>query len=331
MNKFRVISDLHLDINKNYPISLDDDVFTVICGDTSGYTNMTIDWIKKNVKNGVGVSGNHLPYNDDGKTMQELRLELAKAFPASNAFTYLDCETGVFIKEVDGILFIGTCMYTDMHIKHSIMNPTGDPEINMRGSQYNMNDYHWGIKSKEWPLGKDNSPAVKHITARDYMDWFKNAYNMIEKVLNDNEASAAPKPVVLITHHPLIVELAYHNWYMDNPDHIWNPRDYNLASYVSDMHMWLSRHNSIKCYCCGHIHAVEKKWRNYKLKHNDGSEFLVVNNARGYVCRGHDVNFVKDLFVNTITWEVEQVLNDEDEAAKKKRSDEFMKNLAWLI
>lgn len=331
MEKFRVLSDLHIDINECYSLAFTDDVFTVICGDTSGSPSMSIDWIKKNIKCGVGVSGNHLPYNDEKKTIQELREELAKAFPASSPFTYLDCETGTFAKEVDGIIFIGTCMYTDMHVKHKVMNPSGDPEVNMRGSQCNMNDYRWGIKSIEWPSGKNGIPSMKHITAQDYMDWFKNAYNMIEKVLNENEASASSKPIVLITHHSLLTGFAYHSWYIENPDNIWSLRDYNLASYVSDMEMWLSRHSSIKCYCCGHIHAIEKPWRSFKMKHNDGSELLVVNNARGYVLHGHDTNFMSNFFVNTKTWEVEVVPDEKEEAEKKARNANFMKNLAWAF
>lgn len=331
MEKFRVISDLHLDINEHYPLEFNDDIFTVICGDTSGSPSMSIDWIKKNIKCGVGVSGNHLPYNDDGKTIQELREELANAFPNNAAFTYLDCETGVFSKEVDGILFIGTCMYTDMHVKHEQWNPDGDIGINMRSSEYNMNDFRWGIKSKIYPVGQDNSCTTKSITAHDYIDWFSNAYNKIEAMLNKNEALANPKPIVLITHHPLIVEPAYHNWYMENPNNIYSMREYNLASYVSDMRSWLVRHNSIKCYCYGHIHAIEEDWRNFNIMHADGSKMLVINNARGYVMRGHDSKFMKNVFVNTTTWEVEKSIDKDEESAKEERNKSFEKNLAWLI
>ena len=151
---------------------------------------------------------------------------------------------------------------------------------------------------------------------------------LIEKVLSQNEALENPKPVVLITHHPVIVEPAYHNWYMDDQNSM---RHYNLASYVSDMQQWLVRHNSIKCYCYGHIHAVEENWRNYKLKHADGSEMLVINNARGYVSYGHDIRFMSNVFVNTKTWEVEKIADSEEDAEKKKREKAFLKNLAWAI
>lgn len=37
--KLRIISDLHVDVNHSIPLEYDDDVFTVVCGDISGYAN----------------------------------------------------------------------------------------------------------------------------------------------------------------------------------------------------------------------------------------------------------------------------------------------------
>lgn len=295
MKKFRVLSDLHLDINEKYPLEIQDkDIFTVICGDTSGYPDMTINWIKNNCPNGVGVSGNHLPYNDQNKTIQQLRLELANEFPINTSFTYLDCETGVFGKEVDDIIFIGTCMYTNMALSHPTWNPTGDIEFNKRCSLYHMNDYRWGIKSLE--------PTI-NIRPDDYYEWFKHAYEKIEYALNDNEKSDKPKDVVLLTHHPLITDFLEHNGYVD--DYCWSPRDFNWASYSSDMKQWIKRHSSIKCYCCGHIHDVYKEYRNFDIIRDDGkSKCLVVNNARGYVSRGHDTFFNPNRYIDVETWSV---------------------------
>lgn len=294
MKKFRVLSDLHLDINKSYPLSIEDkDVFTVICGDTSGYPDMTIKWIKENCPYGVGISGNHLPYNDHNKTIQQLRNELAEAFPITSNFTYFDCETNVFCKEVDGILFVGTCMYTNMEIKHKIWNPNGDIELNKRCSAYNMNDYRWGIKSN------DLEPKTM-ISPNDYIEWFKNAYNKIENILNENESLNVPNDVVLITHHPLITDFIGNNGYID--EYTYSLRHFNNSSYASDMKLWIKRHNSIKCYCCGHIHDVYKDFRSFDIVRNDKSKCLVVNNARGYVHYGHDVNFNIDCFVDVEKW-----------------------------
>ena len=334
MEKFRVLSDIHLDINESYPLTFDDDIFTVICGDTSGYPKMTIDWIRKNIKNGVGISGNHLPYNDDELPIQKLREKLARAFPATKDFTYLDCETKVFSKEVDGILFIGTCMYTDMSVKHEIWNPTGDRAFNMKCSMSHMNDYHWGIKAREKKPNfvGEMVDTFTHITANDYFEWFKNAYNKIEKVLNENEALENPKPVVLLTHHPLIIDFLKHSTYVENADHLYSAREFNWSSYGSDMKQWLLRHTSIKCYCCGHVHAVEKEYRNFKIEREDGSKILVVNNTRGYVGRGHDYFFNKNTFVNTKTWEVEtEPLSEEEQKARDEREKHMFRHMACFI
>ena len=108
--KFRVLSDLHIDINEGAVPSFDDDVFTVVCGDTSGDPAESINWIQKNVHRGVGVSGNHLPYNNRGLEIQALRDELAEAFPKDGPFTYLDAECGTVSKVVDGVMFVSSSL-----------------------------------------------------------------------------------------------------------------------------------------------------------------------------------------------------------------------------
>lgn len=41
--KLRILSDLHLDINKGLPFRIKDkEIFTIICGDTSGYFSKTV-------------------------------------------------------------------------------------------------------------------------------------------------------------------------------------------------------------------------------------------------------------------------------------------------
>ena len=68
--KFRVLSDLHIDVNRDYDFFMserDKGMFTVLAGDTSGDPLKTRQWIEQNLKEGVFVSGNHLVYNDRGK------------------------------------------------------------------------------------------------------------------------------------------------------------------------------------------------------------------------------------------------------------------------
>lgn len=316
MDKFRVLSDLHLDINDKHCFKMKDDIFTVICGDTSGSPSQTIEWIKKNIKNGVGVSGNHLPYNRDGKTIQELREELAKEFPIDSNFTYLDVETGCYKKEIDGILFLGSCFYSNMEIK-SPYYPEGDITDNKLTSHRHMNDYKWGIKEKKYWLGKDNDATLVPITPEDYVQWSKHAIETFDKELNENESRENPLPVVIITHYPLVRAVVAKSYYVDED---------NWASYGNDLEKWLESHPSIKCHCCGHCHDMNKDFRHFKIKRADGSEILIVNNSRGYVEKAHDMTFNPNRFVNVHTWEIEEI--PESKSTLKKKEARYNRYLA---
>lgn len=320
MEKFRVLSDLHLDpeINGKFPLNIrSKKIFTVLCGDTAGQHEFGHEWIAKNMTAGIIVNGNHMPYNYDNKTMQEQREELAAKYPLSSSITYLDAEVKCVKKEVDGIIFLGSCMYSDMKID-DWRNPEGNPTVNKMRSHECMNDYRFGIKEKVYDFGPDNEPRCVKITPADYEEWFANAHEQIEAELVANEQSVDQKPVVLITHYPLIKTLLEESFYESVKD--------NYASYGSDKEDWIKRHPSIKCYCCGHAHDISPKYRNYKLYRDDGSYCLVVNNARGYVKSGHDFNFNPNTFVNVKTWEVEQTPESKATVARKKKQQE--RNLA---
>ena len=333
MTKFRVLSDLHIDYNESRGDKFEmpkDDIFTVLCGDTSGDPAVTISWVKENIKSGLLIAGNHLPYNNQNKTMQELRQQLADAFPKKSDVTYLDVETGVFSKEIDGILFVGTTFYTNFRISHEWWNSNGDKEFNMRCSHGCMNDYIYGFSKREFPLGADNEPKMVRVTPQDYYEWFINAFKKIDELLVENEKAAEPKPVVLISHHALVKDTIEKNGYVEQ--HFDSPRHFNYSSYASDCGFWLKSHPSIKCYLYGHIHDIYPEHRSFKLKRDDGSQILVLNNCRGYVSKGHDLNFNPNTFVNVQTWEVEQIPETEEQiAAKKERAERRWKSLAWFM
>ena len=71
--QIRVLSDIHIDINENYPIpEFEDDVFTIVAGDISGDPVVSSYWIEDNIKHGVFVHGNHdLVYNKLEQPLQE--------------------------------------------------------------------------------------------------------------------------------------------------------------------------------------------------------------------------------------------------------------------
>lgn len=338
MDRFRVISDLHVDVNSGYPLELKDkDVFTVICGDTAGDTEAGIEWIRKNVRRGVFVSGNHMPYWNGGrepdelKTVQEFREWLKSEFPIGSDVSYLDCETGDFVKEVDGILFVGSCFYTNFRISEPTWNPDGDQKLNMKCSEWNMNDYRFGYTGRTYPAGADNGPSLSRMTPADLNRWFCNAFNLVEKTLSDNEVSASPKPVVLLTHYPLVKDYLLHNWYVDSPASITRQREFNWGSYASDLKFWLKRHPSVKCHCSGHIHDVDRRYRYYDVKRKGADDLLLVHNVRGYVGQGHARWFNPDTFVDTAKWRCSETrLTKEEDAERARPGEEYLaKCLAW--
>lgn len=317
MNRIRILSDLHLDVNANYPIEIDDkSIFTIICGDTSGYPDITYNWVKNNIERGIIISGNHLPYNDLNLTIQQLRDDLHSKFKLTDSITYLDAETSVFSKEVDGILFVGSCFYTNMALKHDYFNPTGDVNKNCKFSQSHMNDYVYGIKEIKYPFGTDNNPAITHITAKDTVIWFQNAFSKIDELLSKNEQEKNPKPVILISHHPLITNYFSHNYYIDEVNY--SIRSYNMPSYASDMENWIKSHRSIKAYVCGHIHDIQEEFRSFYIKRDDGTQILVINNSRGYVSKSHDYTFNANRFIDVKNWRLIEIPESPEQIKKKK-------------
>lgn len=317
--KIRILSDLHLDVNDNYCFKIPEeqqDVFTVIAGDTSGDPDMTIDWLKKNVKRGVFISGNHLVYNGKEKTIQELREQLASAFPKDADITYLDNEVGVISKEVDGVLFVGSCLYTDFKLPCTWRGKAcNDQQINMSTSWRTMNDYRWGIKEHS----ADSISKDVYITPEDYLEWFEKAFTTIQDLVEANERLADPKPIVIVTHHAPLKDCISGYYVNDDAN----------ASYASDLEWFIKKHPSIKCWIYGHIHNDQKE---IDVLRDDGTKCIVINNARGYCPRVEDRNFNANTFIDTDTWKVEKTpFSKSHEDKVKKRSDEYLKAMAPFI
>lgn len=299
--KVRVISDLHLDLNEYWPISLDknDGIFTVMCGDLSGSPAITKRWISKNVGRGVFVSGNHLVYNHEGKTVSQLREEMAKGHGKTAKVTYLDCMTksGVCSKLVDGVLFVGSCLYTDFKL------PCGDQRAfrsggveklvqdNMRISDWSMNDYKWGKVEDPEHGGK------RRFSPSDCLLAFEKSFAKISEVVERAAKDTPDTPVFVVTHYcpsPKCIS----DEYVDS--------DLN-ASYASDLEGFIVSHPNIRCWACGHVHTQ---------KHFKIGNCLVVMNPRGYLFRAEDSKFHKDLVVDTDDWSVSAPEFTKDEVAE---------------
>jgi len=313
--KIRVLSDLHLDVNAAHSFSLrNNDVFTVLCGDTSGDTAQVIKWAKKNIQNGLIVSGNHLAYTRrSGVCIQDLKNELSAAFPAESAITYLDVNVGVYKKEVNGIIFLGSTLYTDYKLPYCATPSENDQQLNMRLAVHphrGMNDWHFAPYAKAPFLGQDDQFTYTKLSPEHYLRWFNRTIERFEEELAANEAGDQPKPVVILTHH-CPTDRCIQSSYRDSCVN---------ASYVSQLEWFIEKHPSIKAWCCGHIHDQKA----IPIERKDGSTCLVVMNARGYCGYFEDTTFNPNTYLDTDTWElVKDPLTKSQEAKMKKRAKEI--------
>ena len=276
--KIRVLSDLHIDVNEMYAYHRvthlkDNDVFTIVAGDTAGCPELAADWIQKNVQKGLVIAGNHIVYSSNYRPIQDLKKQMAQTFPKDAPITFLDHMTGTMAKEVDNILFIGTTLYTNYTL---LPNVSAKDAMYYANSRHGLNDFYCGYTRDH---GK-----VRHINPKDYQRWFIESYKEMTRLIQ----SHPDKDVVVITHHC--------------PSRRCCRDGYDLlhTSYASDLEPFILKHPNIKLWVCGHVH--ERK--NFKV-----GNCLVLMNPQGYAHEGESFNFNPHTFVDTRDWSVHQESN----------------------
>lgn len=257
--KFRVISDLHIDINEHTPLEYDDDIFTVIAGDISGKGDWTKNWVDKNIKNGVFIEGNHIGYSDE-RTIDELNNFYSITYPISTDVSYLHNA----FKEVEDVLFVGATLWTDF-----TLNTKGDKEKqldNMFLGKRNMNDFRLNHVYKDG--------EYRELTPEDVLEYNRQSFNVLKGVVERNPL----KKIVVVTHHAPTPE-SIGSDYVDN---ILNP------CYANDLKDFILANPQIKVWIHGHIHSNS----DYMV-----GTTRVICNPRGYEEFEVNPNWNKDLII----------------------------------
>lgn len=289
--KIRIMSDLHLDVNSNYPLQLpekDKGVFTILAGDTAGEVADGIFWIRDNCPYGVCVAGNHLVYNHYGKTIQNLKEDLKQEFPQTSTMTFLEND----YKQIDNnTIVVGATLYTDFHLDGI---PT---HIGMRVCKRSMNDYRWG-------LYQDNDEIVG-LKPEHYLSMFNESLAYIKKVCEDNP----DKQIIVVTHHAPSNQAIMPSY---------RGSDSNCG-YASNLGGFITQHPNIKAWIYGHCHAQTQ----FKI-----GDCICINNSRGYVQYKEDMNWNPCFYLDTETWETssdDSWFNREMSDEEKKRREDLDK------
>ena len=223
--KSRIVSDIHCDVNKkcndNYDFGND---FVICCGDISGDRFTTENWIKKNIKQGIIVAGNHLGYNfitgDKEDTLNYSIKYLQEQFHQAPIY-FLENQ----VVEIENIIFVGCTLFTDFNLYINSLN-------SMMIAAYRLNDFRY-VK-----ILKDKK--IKKITPQEQFEIHNKRKSFIESICRNNPN----KKIVVITHHaPSIksVPIEYGN-------------DILSAAYASNLEDIIQKYNNLKLWCHGHMH-----------------------------------------------------------------------------
>lgn len=250
--KIQIYSDLHLDINREVPFNLpDDNTFTVLCGDISGYMNDTLDWIAANVNHGVFVEGNHIGYDNKKHSVQYLQKQLEYHFPIDADVSYLYDN----YKVIGDYVFVGGILWTDYKL-----NGEGFYFYNKQVAHSYMNDFNYDY----YNINGSNIENEKRIDIKKMIP--SNCETMFYKTKNAIKEACEKFPdkkIIVVTHHA------------PHPKSI--PPIYEThkasASYASDLSEFILDHPNIKLWCHGHIHSNS----DYMI-----GDCRVVCNPRGY-------------------------------------------------
>lgn len=292
--KIRIISDLHLDVNQDYPLMLpnkDRGTFTLIAGDTAGHYRDYIDWIKDNCPYGILVAGNHLVYNNYGLSVQDLKADLRQYFPECCTIRFLDNDVYTFIDS--NIMIIGSTLYTNCHL-NGIPTYRGKSLIE-RG----LNDFR---------LGKYfNGEKLVRLNGDHHVQMFNESFEFIKKTVEENPT----KDIIIVTHHaPSNQSIA--TYYKDSKVN---------CGYASNLGGFIIQHPNIKCWVHGHVH----NYNNYLI-----GNCRVISNPRGYVRYGEDYNWNPMFYLDTDTWETsfdeewfKREISEEEKQKRKELDDAY--------
>jgi Icc-related predicted phosphoesterase len=250
--KFRIISDLHVDINNKYysKFKFDPEAYYLIAGDVSGSRFKTAKFMNyysdKGLTNCAFIEGNHMGYDRDWEstdhTKEACYAHLHQEFPLTSNISFMDND----FKEVgDDIIIVGCTLYTN-YLAYD------NRELGMKLGETYLNDFRYVLT-----YAHDGEERL--ITALDYEDRFNKSIQFIEEMCNSNPNHK----IIVMTHHaPSKRSLS--------PEYV---DDLLSSSYASKLDDFIMAHSNIKLWCHGHVHRPF----NYKIGECD-----VICNPFGY-------------------------------------------------
>lgn len=216
----RILSDLHIDQNREFSLQ-DKDTFTIIAGDISKDINISINWIRANLKQGLFIEGNHAFIND-GPALQTVYDRLQKEFPLDSNVSFLQNS----YKEINNKIFIGCTLWTDFKL----------------GGYYSFTKTYGNYRSLDSYIRGNilDNNISRRLTMDDTIREFNKSTAFIDYICKE----FPDKEIIVITHHCPSMLCSAPKF----RDSILNPA---LISYLEP---FIKEHTNIKTWICGHCH-----------------------------------------------------------------------------
>lgn len=260
--KIRILSDLHLDINKDHPFSLSDtETFTILCGDISGNPQQTIEWINNNIKQGVFVEGNHIGY-DSQHSIQYIENFITSYYPNTAPITYLKNT----YKIIDDIVFVGGILWTDFNLYGNATQLL----FKLYASQL-VNDFRYNYTNhhhiKEEMEGNFKELVIKEWIRKLHPGDTEKMFTATLKSIDKACRKFPNKKIVVVTHHAPSIKSIPEIYLTDK----------STPAFASNLEPFILDRPNIKLWCHGHIHTA----CDYQI-----GNCRVICNPRGYISLG---------------------------------------------
>lgn len=254
--KIRIISDLHLASNNvSWPLNsidtlqkykdkegansihsgkdVEDDIYTLIAGDLAADADTCDKFFKAFPElKGCWVEGNHIVYNDENKTIDELYEERKERF-GNNQMKFL--ENDVYEIPNTDFVVIGATLWTDFKL-------FGHDKIKIskckRAVKRALNDYRYGIQRFDEDNNGDPEPIM--LSPEYTKNFFEKSFQYINQMVKQYK----DKKVIVLTHHCPSIRCSpsrYHS-------------DLVTAGYVSNLDIFIEENPNIVMWICGHCH-----------------------------------------------------------------------------
>ena len=243
--KIRVVSDLHIDVNKttDFGFLKEQQDLLIVAGDIAGSARKELEFLELLPENTVCVAGNHLGY--DYQRIKQINSLLGYENPLEE--TKEDClKTLTFDKRYlensyinfkDYVIFGGT-MYSDF-----LLYGKKNKDTCINTAERWLNDFRYVYTYEK------SKKLVRPVCGKDYIKWFNQFKKKLIKCIEQTD-----KNIIVVTHFAPSIK-SIESKYLNRENRFSSPGSELNAVYANNMEEFIKQNPRIKLWVHGHVHS----------------------------------------------------------------------------